>query len=121
MQYFRPDLPMRFGRNKDASWNNPDAMQEKMLQKEFGNITIDTDKIKLFPSGPGGGNKKSELIQGSPKLNVFEIRKIAKDLCKVHNSQPVSGIGFYRLGFQSGFPSYYIGGYVDKADIMANK
>jgi len=112
---------MRFGRNKDASWNNPDAMQEKMLQKEFGNITIDTDKIKLFPSGPGGGNKKSELIQGSPKLNVFEIRKIAKDLCKVHNSQPVSGIGFYRLGFQSGFPSYYIGGYVDKADIMANK
>ena len=96
-------------------------MQEKMLQKEFSNIIIDTDKIKLFPSGPEGGNKKSELIQGSPKLNVFEIIKIARDLCKVHNSQPVSGIGFYRLGFQSGLPSYYIGGYVDKADIMANK
>ena len=120
LEFFRPDLPMRFGRNNEVLWND-DVSNNKFLKEEFGTETLNVNKIMLTPFGSNGGIKKSELIQSDEKLNVFEIIKKAKELCDIYNSEQVSGIGFYRSGFQNGVPSYYIGGYVDKAEIMKNK
>lgn len=111
-RFFRPELPMRFGRTKQLNWNHfdPSLNQDS---KEVG-----TDKIVLVPYGPNGGHKRGTAIELKPTLTVKEVTTKARELQEAVNNQQSQGIGFYRLGTQRGIPSYAIGEYLDKAGTM---
>lgn len=53
--------------------------------------------------------------------NHFECAELiwkAKELQESVNNQTSKGIGLYRIGFEKGLPSYYIGEYFDKAGLL---
>ncbi len=106
-RFFRPDLPMRFGRSKQLNWNNFDSGKNHNSQE------IGTDKIILVPYGPNGGYKRGTTVELKPNLTVQEVALKAKELQEAVNNQESKGIGFYRLGTQRGIPSYAIGEYLD--------
>ena len=118
LRYFRPDLPMRFGRTKKINWNsfNPESVEN--LKSEFSNRKINTDKIVLVPFGPKGGFKKGEILESKSLLTEFEIVLKAKEIQESVNNQKSNGIGFYRLGYEKGLPRYWIGEYFDRAGII---
>ncbi|WP_298782727.1 hypothetical protein [uncultured Polaribacter sp.] len=113
-EYFRADLPMRFGRIKDLSWEFAVKSELNKYQNEFSQRKVNAEKIILIPSGAKGGFLKGELIESNSILTEFEIIQKASELQKLSSN----GIGFYRLGCQKGIPTYLIGEYLDKAGIM---
>jgi len=117
-EYFRPDLPMRFGRTKSVSWESVTTEKINALPKEFLNEKIDLNKFVLVPFGPKGGIKKSLLIEGNENLTFLEIIKSASSIQNPVDGIMDKGIGFHRLGCEKGFPSYYIGEYLDKAGTL---
>ena len=119
-QYFRPDLPMRFGRTKKANWNSFDTIGIDYLKLEFGDRKINTNKIVLVPFGTKGGLKKGVIIESESELIEFEIILKAKEIQESVNDQKSDGIGLYRLGYEKGLPRYSIGEYFDRAGIMKN-
>jgi hypothetical protein len=118
LQYFRPDLPMRFGRTKSVNWNAFDSSGIEKLESEFGNRTFNATKIILVPYGSKGGLKKGEVIESKSELTELEIIHKAKEIQESVNGQKSYGIGFYRLGYEKGLPRYSIGEYFDRAGIM---
>ena len=112
---FRPDLPMRFGRTKTVDWKNISENGIESLPTNIANQQINTYKIMLVPHGPKGGIKKSVLVEGKANLKASEIVRAAINIQKPIEGQENKGIGFFRLGFEKGLPSYYIGNYIDKA------
>ncbi|WMI68177.1 hypothetical protein [Mangrovimonas sp. YM274] len=119
-QYFRPDLPMRFGRTKNVSWNSFNSDGIKDLKSDFGNRKFNATKIILVPYCPKGGFKKGEILECKSEFTEFEIILKAKEIQESSNNQKSNGIGFYRLGYQKGLPTYAIGEYFDRAGIMKN-
>ena len=117
-KYFRPDLPMRFGRTKKVNWNSFDTNGIESLKSEFSQRKINTNKIIITPFGQKGGYKKGELIEDVAKLSVFDIILKAKKIQESINDQTSNGIGFYRLGYEKGIPRYVVGEYLDQAGIM---
>ena len=115
-EYFRADLPMRFGRIKNLSWNSVAKSELNKYQNEFSQRKVNADKIILIPSRSKqkGGFLKGELIESNSILTEFEIIQKASELQKISSN----GIGFYRMGCQKGIPTYSIGEYLDKAGIM---
>lgn len=57
-KYFRPDLPMRFGRTKTINWNSFDSDGIESLKSEFCNQKINTCEIVLVPFGKKAVIKK---------------------------------------------------------------
>jgi hypothetical protein len=118
MKYFRPDLPMRFGRIKNVSWNSIDSSGFRYLNSHFQETKITTNKIVLVPYGPKGALQKGIVIESNNELNIIEIIKQAMIIQSEVNQQKSNGIGFYRLGYEKGLPRYSIGEFFDKAGIM---
>ncbi|MEL0457606.1 hypothetical protein WJN01_15300 [Flavobacteriaceae bacterium SZ-1-7] len=117
-QYFRPDLPMRFGRTKNVSWNSFHSDEIKNLKSDFENRKFNATKIVLVPYGPKGGFKKGEILEFKSELSEFDIILRAKEIQESVNDQKSNGIGFYRLGYEKGLPTYAIGEYFDRAGII---
>ncbi len=117
-QYFRPDLPMRFGRTQKVNWNSFDSHGIDYLKSEFANRIINADKIVLVPFGRKGGYSKGVIIESRSDLTEFEIILRAKEIQESINDQVSTGVGLYRLGFEKGLPRYSIGEYLDRAGIM---
>ena len=120
LQYFRPDLPMRFGRTKNVNWNSFDSNGIEKLESEFGNRKFNAPKIVVVPYGPKGGLKKGEILESKSEWTEFDIIQKAKGIQESINGQKSDGIGFYRLGYEKGLPRYSIGEYFDRAGIMKN-
>lgn len=118
-KYFRPDLPMRFGRIKEISWNNLDSVFDD-YKDQITDFKIDTEKLVLVPHGKKDGYGKGVIIEQSGGLTGLEIiSQASKIQNSVYDCQS-DGIGFYRLGFEKRFPRYSIGEYFDRAGIMKN-
>ncbi|WP_282126556.1 hypothetical protein [Marinifilum flexuosum] len=118
-KYFRPDLPMRFGRIKDISWNNLDSVFDD-YKDQITDFKIDTEKLVLVPHGKKGGYGKGVIIEQTGGLMGLEIISQASKIQNSVNDCQSDGIGFYRLGFEKGLPRYSIGEYLDKAGLMKN-
>jgi hypothetical protein len=120
-QAFRPDLVMRLGRTRELSWNNFEPSDLLTFNnKEFLEQNLFTNKIVLIPYGNKGGLKKSTVVAADNE-NYFsceELIRKAKEIQESINAQKSNGIGIYRIGFESGLPSFYIGEYVDAAKIL---
>lgn len=125
---YRPDLPLRVCRSKEINWNKMDILTfddifntiEKLSDKSFCNDKIQTNKIVLIPHGNKGGLKKGTIIHSNNE-KYFEASELiwkAKELQEAVNKQISKGIGIYRLGYEKGLPSYYIGEYLDAAGLL---
>lgn len=112
LSFFRPDLPLRFGRTRQLNWNDFDPEQNLDSGK------IDIQKIVLVPYGPNGGHKRGAVIDDDSGLSIQSIIFKAKELQEAVNPKVSNGIGFYRLGTQRGIPSYAIGEFLDRAGVM---
>lgn len=119
---FRPDLPIRVCRRKEFSWNNFAVLTFDEFNKQADNLTdaIQTDKLVLLPYGNKGGVKKGTIVTAD-NTKFFESSELiwkARELQEAVNNQISNGIGIYRLGFEKGLPSYYIGDYIDRSGLL---
>ena len=127
-RFFRPDLLMRIGRIKDLNWN---GFAQKNFQdfrdyihlnvsSEILNQKLDIEEIIVLPSGPKGGFKKGEKLTANNNefFTVSELLWKSKAIQEAVNSERSNGVGLYRIGFEKGLPSYYIGEYIDKAGLL---
>ena len=118
-KYFRPDLPLRFGRTNKVNWNTINTDDLTFLKNKFSPQKINTNKIIIVPYGPKGALKKGITIENLNKhINQFEIIKQAIKIQESENNQISNGIGFYRLGYEKGLPRYAIGEFIDQANIL---
>ena len=116
--YFRPELPMRFGRTRKVNWNSFNSKIIDSLKREFSSQIIPIQNIFLVPLSEKGGYKKGHILENKKEMSVFDIIKIAKEIQESVNGTESNGIGFYRLGYAKGLPSYAIGEYKDQAGIL---
>ena len=125
---FRPDLPIRICRSKEFNWNNfhvstfDDFVKilESLSEKSFLDDKIQSEKLVLLPYGNKGGLKKGTIIvaENSKYFEASELIWKAKELLEAVNNKISNGIGIYRIGFEKGLPSYYIGEYFDRAGLL---
>jgi hypothetical protein len=122
LKVFSPDLPIRVCRSNEFSWNNfkLSALNEFNKQSENLTDTIQTDKLVLIPYGSKGGLKRGTSLSAdnSKYFVASELIWKAKQLQEAVNTDISNGIGIYRLGFEKGLPSYYIGEYFDRAGLL---
>ena len=116
--FFRPDLPMRFGRLNNIDWKIIAKEGIECLPTDFLKTKIALKKLMLIPFGPKGGIRKSELVEKDENLTLSTLIKTALKIQKPIAEQENKGIGFFRFGFEKGIPSYYIGAYLDKAGFL---
>lgn len=116
MQYFRPGLPIRLCRYNNVSWESDET---PILKDGF---VLQADKIYLRPFGKNGTFKKAFLIHaGNPQgFTERELISHAQQLQQQTGYAISKGMGIYRLGLEKGLPLYYIGSYIDNAQIMEN-
>lgn len=125
---FRPDLPIRIAKTKEFNWNEFEMgnynkfieQTKKLSDKSILDQKIPTDKIVLIPFDNNGRLKKGTIVT-SDNPNYFTCAELiwkAKELQESVNNQISKGIGLYRIGFEYGLPSYYIGEYFDKAGLI---
>jgi hypothetical protein len=120
-QAFRPDLPMRLGRSKAISWNDFEISELKELpDNSFLQQRLQADKIVLLPYGIRGGRKKGTAMtaDNGSYFDCEELISKAKRIQESVNNEISKGIGIYRIGFETNLPSFYIGQYIDSAEIM---
>lgn len=113
---FRPDLPMRLGRNRELSWNS--SWDSGILEQPQMTANIALDGVVLVPYGSKGGLKGGVVLRASSVGSGFTVRELllaAKRIQEQVNPQTSDGVGLYRLGWQKRLPSYYIGEYSDRA------
>lgn len=125
---FRPDLPIRIGRTKEFNWNAFGVDNHRSFIEEIKTLSdksildqkLPTYRIVLIPFGNNGGLKKGTIVTAD-NSNYFECAELiwkAKELQEAVNNRTSKGIGIYRIGFEKGLPSYYIGEYFDKAGLL---
>ncbi len=113
---FRPDLPMRFARSRELSWNS--SWEEGVLEQPGMAVKITVDGVVLVPFGSKGGLKGGVVLRASAVGSGFTVGELllaAKRIQEQVNPQTSNGVGLYRLGWQKRLPSYYIGEYSDRA------
>lgn len=127
-KFFRPDLPMRIGRFKELCWNafeqkNIQALRaylEASVESEVLHQSMQSQEIIVLPYGQKGGLLKGEKLTADNQefFTLDELVWKSKLVQEAVNANPSSGIGLYRMGFEKGLPSYYIGEYVDRAGLF---
>jgi hypothetical protein len=125
---FRPDLPMRLGRTRELKWNNFAssqfnefvAMAKDLGDNKFLDSRIEINEMVLIPYGAKGGLKKGMVVKADNEkyFDCAELIWKAKELQESINDNTSEGIGIYRLGFEKGLPSFYIGEYKDSAGLL---
>lgn len=121
---FRPDLPLRLGRTKELNWNSIAATDypsfQAFLPSDLHAQRLLIDRVVLIPYGNNGGLKKGSVVEAANGA-FFECGELlwkAKELQEAVNNQISAGIGLFRIGFEKGLPSYYIGQYMDSAGLL---
>lgn len=113
------ELPLRFGRLKGVSWNNLESANklEGLLNE---NPVIGTNSIVLVSFGPNGGQQRGVQIntEGQDGFKVSELLWKANLIQSEIYDRSSAGIGIYRLGYDKGIPSFYIGEYLDLAGTL---
>jgi hypothetical protein len=127
IQKYRPDLPLRFGRIADLSWEsqffeNMEDYQEYLKTKVDTSLTEllpDTPEMVLYPYGSKGALRKGQAIKASngKAFTTLEALWQANNLQSEYVKSKSNGIGLYRLGIEKGLQSYYIGEFHDRAGI----
>lgn len=109
---FRPDLPMRLFRHRDADWS--DALPR--LFALVDDYRLPANEIAIIPFGAKGGSSKPvKICNGSGEsLSLWSIVEAAHSAQQA-KSPDVHGIGLYRSGIVGGVPSYYLWGSIDRA------
>lgn len=109
---FRPDLPMRLFRHRDAEWSD----ELSVLTALEDDVSIPAQEVVIIPFGSKGGATKPVKVQGSDGKSVT-LRTIIEAAHSAQRSKcaEVKGVGLYRSGVVGGVPSYYLWGAIDKA------
>ena len=109
---FRPDLPMRLFRHRDADWS--DELPTLIALED--DAAIPAQEIVIIPFGSKGGAAKPVKIQagGSASLSLRTIVEAAH-FAQQSKCTDVKGVGLYRSGTVGGLPSYYLWGATDQA------
>jgi hypothetical protein len=125
----RPDLPLNLCRSDQMSWTSKSYATigdfEKDNSTAMQNLASVCDlkigKIIFVPYGPKGGLKKGVKVEAQNGMN-FTCRELlwnAQNIEAPHNPPgEEKGVGIFRLGFEKGIPSYYIGGFIDTAGFL---
>ena len=142
--YFRPDLPIRIGRIREFNWNSTPAGDKVAFEKAVAGLLkedhgkkLDCPRIMLIPIGvnarairdPDGGISIVELTRWGKmgrgvvkecagEFDLLDLLWEAKCVQEQYADPAQRGIGLYRLGNHRSTPSYYIGGYIDLAEVM---
>lgn len=125
----RPDLPLAVCRNSLLSWfNNKTYMFNEYKKISAGHLNdlnsldkLNIGKIVLVPFGAKGGYKKSVFVDAfnGNDFPGIELLWKANQVQSPHITASIEkGVGLYRLGFEKGVPSFYIGGYYDNAGFL---
>jgi len=125
----RPDLPFCIFRNTQLSWTDKVFSSIISYENYLSSKSINTKEIPglnipeifLVPYGLKGEYKKSVLIKAMNGTNFSGIELLwhAQNAQAPYiNGESETGIGIYRLGFETGIPSFYIGGYYDSAGFL---
>lgn len=123
---FQPNLPLRLGRIKSFQWSSFPYESFGQFLEDANGIhdwaleTVECARLVLIPSGPKGGLKKGVVVEArnGQAFSATELIWKAYQIQDGVNCSENGGIGIYRLGFQHGLPSYYIGEYYDQAGIL---
>lgn len=109
---FRPDLPMRLFRYRDADWSD----ELPILTSLECDLSIPAQEVVIIPFGSKGGATKPVKVQASDgeSLSLREIIEAAHS-AQQSKCADVKGVGLYRSGFVGGVPSYYLWGAIDRA------
>jgi len=124
LDVFRIDLPLRFARIKDLSWDSDifsstDSLEKLIDSNPEVEKSISANKILICPVGKNGGFKKSSLVESDGEnIRISKILVSAKEVRDAINDNSSNGIGLYRLGIEMEIPTYYIGEYIDIAGVM---
>ncbi|HYH15091.1 MAG TPA: hypothetical protein VD794_07725 [Flavisolibacter sp.] len=121
---FRPDLPLRLGRTNELNWNEIASTDypsfQALLPASVQSQQLPANQVVLIPYGNNGGFKKGTVVTAVNE-SFFEGSELlwkAKELQEAVNDKVSKGIGLYRIGFEKGMPSYYIGQYIDNAGLL---
>ena len=129
----RPDLPLRLARTPLACWSNrsfsdPEAYAVSLgpeadsFVRTASEERINAAQLVLCPFGPKGARKRGVLVsptQGT-SFSALELLWLAQNIQSPLLREPPAGVGLYRLGFQGGVPSYYLGGQRGEASYLKN-
>jgi len=120
-------LPHRISRIIDVNWednifceqNALFSYLESTMSIEWLERKIELPEIYLGAQTKTGGWKKDELIKADNGIyfTSSEVLWKASLLQKVNIKNSI-GVGIYRSGVKRGIPSYYIGGYYDRAGFL---
>jgi hypothetical protein len=125
----RPDLPLYLCRNDKLRWTTKNYTDIQSFAKYLDKAGIDIntleklniDKVILVPFGPKGGDKKGVIVQAANGryFTGLELLWHAHNVQAVHiNIEQEIGMGIYRSGFEKGLPTFYIGGFYDRAEFL---
>ena len=121
---FRPDLPLRLVRTNALNWNEFASTDypsfQALLPANLQSQQLPANQVVLIPYGNNGGLKKGTVVTAA-NGSFFEGSELlwkAKELQEAVNDKVSTGIGLYRIGFEKGMPSYYIGQYIDNAGLL---
>lgn len=127
-RFFRPDLLMRVGRIKELSWHSFEQKTIHEFENHLNNTLnaeaiqqkLEANEIVVLPFGQKGGIKKGEKLTANNDEYFTLPELIWKSKSVQESAYPAesNGIGLYRIGFEKGLPSYYIGEYFDKAGLI---
>jgi len=114
---FKLNFPFRFCRIKEFNFSNFETIVNNLQNYKFKNDfdIIFNNKIILSPRTKKGAFMKGESIEIK---NIKELLTKTKELQEMAKNLDFNGIGFFRSGIINNLPSYYIGEYIDLANIM---
>jgi hypothetical protein len=119
---------MTFGRDRELKWNSFEvsgfeefiAKTKTLKDNKFLGDRIEAKEIILIPYGPKGGLQKGTIVSADNEKYFGCVEPLwkAKGIQESINKNISEGTGIYRLGFEQGLPSFYIGEYNDSAGLL---
>lgn len=129
LKIHRPDLPFYLCRIERLNWNTENFANVKDFEGYILSKGIETSKLEnldipeiiLMPYGKDGFAKKGAMVSAANSKSFIgaELLWQAQNMQAPHlKTKTGNGMGIYRMGFEKGIPSYYIGGYYDNAEAL---
>lgn len=116
LERFKSYLPIRMARYKNINWVRSDIHSQQI----DSDLVLKINEIYLIPFGKNGA-MKSPLLFHSQSNNDFSEVELIHTAFEIQNVEfkNFEGVGLYRSGGKNGIPTYYLGGYIDRADICS--
>jgi hypothetical protein len=112
----RPDLPLSIGRTSKCNWKDVHSMSQNDFESLFSPKSGESflcEKIYIYPKGPKGGMLKAVPIMPDNK-NSFTLKEILQKAASIQiesNPNILGGMGLFRAGVKSKYPTYMIDDY----------